>query len=295
MKTRKIVLLSLIAVLLCIYVIQLATENIGSVKEITFDGEPDRIVLESVANGKIILTKKGETWYLGDNGQYETQESEVNILTDALKGFSVLQSVSKGGDEVLYGLDDDAKISMTAYAGNEIICQFDIGKDSSTSLQSYIRMAGEKEILLVSDAYNSVFNVTMDDVRTKNVYYFDPSEITSALLSKSGEPDIMMSRAEDGTWVGNFGQMTSEGIESWISTIAILNTASWLPDNWKPSVAPVGFIYFKIGDEQVMNTIYPVEGETDTYIGGSTACPYYFYMSSYTTEKFLKTADDFTE
>lgn len=295
MKVKRIILQSLIVILLIVYVFQLVSENKGSVKKVTLDGEPDKLIVESATNGKVVLTKKDDVWYLGENMQYDTLSSEVNILTSALSSYSVLQTVSKGGDEVLYGLDDDAKISVTAYQNGNVICQVDVGKDASTARQSYIRMAGEKDILLISDSWNSVFNITGDDVRVRNVYNFSTEDITDAALINGDAGVLMMKRTDDGIWFGNNETMTDNAISSWISTISILNAAGWLPDDWQPSVEPVGLITFKMNGETITDSIYPVEGSDDKYIGTSSACPYAFYMSSYTAEKFLRTVDDFAE
>lgn len=294
MKARKIVLLSLIAILLCVYIIQLVSITTGSVKQVVMSGEPDMIVLESQANGKIVMTKKDETWYLGENQQYDALDSEVNILVDALRSYSILQTVSKGGDEVLYGLDDDAKITVSAYQDGNLLTQIDVGKDG-VSRQSYIRMAGENDIHLVSDSFNSVFNVTPDDIRVRTVYSYNTDDITDAALITMDAGAVMMSRDENGEWIGSYGQMTSEGIESWISSISMLNASGWLPDDWQPTGEPYGLITFKMSDAIVQNAIYKIEGEEDRYIGTSSVCPYAFYMSAYTAGKFLRTADDFTE
>lgn len=295
MKARKIVLLSLIAILLCVYIVQLVSTGKGSVKLVTMNGEPDKLILESAANGKIILTKTDDVWYLGENQQYETLSSEVDVLLNALKEYSILQTVSKGGDEILYGLDDESRISVTAYQGDQVICQIDVGKDASVTRQSYIRQSGKDDILLISDSYNSVFCVSQDDVRIRTVYTIDTEEITDAALVTTKAGAVLMSRDENGEWVGSYEQMTSEGIASWISTVAWLNAAGWLPDDWQPEGEPIGLITLKLKDRIVTDAIYAIEGEDDKYIGTSSECPYAFYMSSYTADKFLKTADDFAE
>lgn len=295
MKARKIVLLSLIAILLGVYIVQLVSTGKGSVKLVTMNGEPDKLILESAANGKIILTKTDDVWYLGENQQYETLSSEVDVLLNALKEYSILQTVSKGGDEILYGLDDESRISVTAYQGDQVICQIDVGKDASVTRQSYIRQSGKDDILLISDSYNSVFCVSQDDVRIRTVYTIDTEEITDAALVTTKAGAVLMSRDENGEWVGSYEQMTSEGIASWISTVAWLNAAGWLPDDWQPEGEPIGLITLKLKDRIVTDAIYAIEGEDDKYIGTSSECPYAFYMSSYTADKFLKTADDFAE
>lgn len=293
MKARKIVLLSLIVILLGVYIFQLVSTGTGSVRQVTLEGEPDKIILESAVNGKIVLTKTDEGWRLGENQQYAAQETEVNSFIDALSTYSVLQTVSKGGDEVLYGLDDASKITVSLYQNGEILTQLDVGKDAATLRQSYIRMAGEKDILLVSDSYHSVFDVTSDDVRIRRVYMLDEADIKEAALISTEAGIVLMSRDENGEWVGNYTQMTPEGIASWISTVSTLNTASWLPDDWEPTSEPVCIVSLKLDDRVVTDYIYAVEGEEDSYIGTSTETPYAFTMSAYTADKFLRTADDF--
>lgn len=293
MKTRKIILLSLIAILLCVYIIQLASTGKGSMKQVTLDGEPDRIVIESAINGKIILTKKDDVWYLGEKQQYDTLSSEVNTLIDSLS-YSILQTVSKGGDEILYGLDDDEKISVAVYQGDAILTQFDVGKDASTSLQSYIRMAGSSDILLISDSFHRVWNVSADDVRVRTVYSYSDDAIVRADLISNDAGVIDCVRTDDGVWISNFEEMDPDKIESWISTISTLNAAGWLPDDWTPEEEPFGAIMFKLDDGTIVqNTIYAIEGEEDRYIGTSSVCPYAYYMSAYTAGKFIKTVDDF--
>lgn len=294
MKARKIVLLSLIVILAGIYIFQIASTGVGSVKQVTLAGDPDKLILESAANGKLVLTKTDGVWRLGENQQYDVLESEVNILIDALSSYSILQTVSKGGDEVLYGLDDGTKITVSAYQDGNLLTQIDVGKDG-VSRQSYIRVAGESDIQLISDSFNNVFNVTPDDIRVRTVYSYNTDDITDAALITMDAGAVLMSRDENGDWIGSYAQMTSEGIGSWISSISMLNASGWLPDDWQPTDEPYGLITFKTKDAIVQNSIYKIEGEEDRYIGTSSVCPYAFYMSAYTAGKFLRTADDFAE
>lgn len=301
MKPRKIILLSLIAVLLVVYIVQLASTGRGSVTQYSLSGEPDRIVIESAKNGKIVLTKTDDVWMLGENKQYDTLSSEVNILIDALREYSVLQTVSKGGDEILYGLDDESKITVSAYLGETVLCEFDVGKDASSVRQSYIRRADSSDILLVSDSFNSVFNITADDVRVRTVYLCDSNTIKQACLITNDVGVIQMVCTEEGEWGGFINgeyqeRMTSDGIESWISSISILNSSGWLPDDFTPSTDAVGIIMFQMEDgTSITDSIYPVEGGEGRYIGISSVCPYAFYMSEYTVGKFLRSVDDFAE
>ena len=65
MGKRKIILLCVAVFLLAVYIFQILSSRKTAVKELKIDGEITSIVIESVKNGEITLSKDGEEWKVG--------------------------------------------------------------------------------------------------------------------------------------------------------------------------------------------------------------------------------------
>ncbi len=166
MKTRKLVLLAGIAVLLCAFVFQTINASRSPIKAYELKDAPDTITIVSESNGKILLTKEYDAWFVGEDKK-PASDDEIRYLTSALQRVKTLGLVSRSNSEEAlqrYGLDDMTKITITASKGEKVLRTIELGKAATNADQTYVRMDGGSEILIASGNLHHQFEVKAEDL-----------------------------------------------------------------------------------------------------------------------------------
>lgn len=305
MKPRKIVLLSAIAVLIVLLVVQILTPPRGSVREMKLSEAPDTIVITHGADSVTLALKDG-SWVVGD-AQYPADASTAQRIAASVEAIKVLDTVAKTGDDAVlarYGLDAANAITVKALKGGKELRTLVVGKDAPTASQTYIRLQGGHEIYLASGAMRTTFSVNVDGLRSRVVYsvkYDDISKIAvsgpagSWTLEKTGSP-AAWSLTSDGKQRSAEGASLSidpDKAAAWVKGLAELTADSWLADDASlPKVAPTT-VTLGLGDHEVSVSIYPSgSGHDVKYLCTSSATPYKFVMGSYEAGVFLKPLAD---
>ncbi|MBQ7159823.1 MAG: DUF4340 domain-containing protein [Treponema sp.] len=166
MRTRKLVLLAGIAVLLCAYIFQTINAHRSPVKSYTLKDSPDTITITSQSNGTVLLTKEYDAWFVGEDKK-PASEDEVRYLTTALQSIKTLGVVSRSNSEAdlqRYGLDDMSKITITASKGGKELRTLVLGKAAVNADQTYVRVDGGSETLIASCNLHHQFEVKAEDL-----------------------------------------------------------------------------------------------------------------------------------
>lgn len=289
LKIRKITLIALIPVLLCIYILQIAAGNRTTVSYMTIQDEPDELSIQMADGTEVKLAKENDSWVIG-NQKYPADASKVTSLVSSLTSVKVLETVSSSTSDLeRYGLDDSTAMVVKLSREGKTLRTFKIGKASATAKQTYITADDGKDILLASGTFSSDFAVTADDLRNKSVYSLDSASITSVRFytPDSGESSLTKDQ-ETGTWPNDDSSM----ISSWISGLSSLTVQSWAPDDTELPQEEAGRVSLVTADRTVTVKVYATEDDSK-YLASCSETPYAFYLSSYTGGRFIKTAQDF--
>lgn len=166
MKSRKLFLLAGIAVLLCAYIFQTIGAHRSPVKSYILKDMPDSVTIKSEANGTVLLTKEYDAWFVGEDKK-PASEDDVRYLMTALQNIKTLGVVSRSNSEAdlqRYGLDDMAKITVTASKGGKEVRTLVLGKAATNADQTYIRVDGGSETLIASGNLHHQFEVKAEDL-----------------------------------------------------------------------------------------------------------------------------------
>ena len=289
LKVRKIVLLALIPVLLCIYILQVVTQNRNTVKYLTLSEEADTVLIKKGDGTEIKVFKEADAWFVSDK-KYPVDESTATQLIADISSLKILETVSSSAsDRERYGLDESAAVTASLYKDGKLLRTVEVGKASPTAQQTYITVDGSKDILLSSGAITSNFAQGVNDIRSKKVYSVDVMKVTAAEASTPADGVFSVFRnAEDNTWLGG----DSSKVSSWISNISSLNVQSWADDNTPIPQTEAGSVKLTAEGRIIEIHVYETDDESK-YLCTSSETPYPFYLSSYSAEKYIKSAVDF--
>ena len=285
LKVRKIVLLALIPVLLCIYILQIITGNRNTVKYLTLTDEADAVLIAKSDGTEIKVFKEGDAWFVGDK-KYPVDESTATSLIADISSLKILETVSSSAsDKARYGLDDDA-VTASLYKDGKLLRTVAVGKTSSTAQQTYIIVDGGKDIVLSSGAITSDF---AKSIRSKKIYSLDIAKVTAATATTPSDGTVSVFRnSADSNWLGG----DSNKVSTWISNIVTLSAQSWANENIEIPAEAAGSVTLTADGKFIDVKVYATDDESK-YICTCSETPYPFYLSSYSAEKYIKTAADF--
>lgn len=163
MKTRKIVLLSLIAILLAVYIIQLVEQGKSSTKIYALEGNPDTILINKADGSELKITRNGEMWMI--NGATPADPTKVQGLINEVKEIRILDVVSRDALDEQYGLDAENCLNVQFLESGKTLRKMRIGKRTSTTYQTYVQLDDSKDVLLLSGSPVSVFDTTEEDLK----------------------------------------------------------------------------------------------------------------------------------
>lgn len=163
--TRKIVLLSSIAVLLVIYILQISFLGRSKVKTVCTNEEIDSVEITK-NNGHILSLKKENEKWLVEN--FPAMENRANRIVNSVNEIKILSTVSYDlSDLECYGLNDENAVKVVASYGGKVERTLYVGKDSVAGSQCYVRLDDEKKIYLAQGSLKSTFEVSADEIKEK--------------------------------------------------------------------------------------------------------------------------------
>lgn len=292
MKLRKTLLLSAIVVLGGALAVQLSLGRSGSVKTITIATDPDEVSILS-GDTKVDLKKKDGAWVVGDRA-YPADAGQVDSMIQAAKKITVLEKVSAGSDAERFGFVQTGGTVVTLSAAGKELRKLELGKAATTARQTYLRIDGSPDILLVSGNLKQTFGVSADALRDKQIFNLKPADIASVTV-KSKESYTLTK--EGNGWavtepVSKAGSaLDGAKVDSWVGLVASLKADGYAPEGPLPTTAAVGSLVFKTPQGETTLTIHS-KGKDGKYLCSSSASPYPFYAAEFTVERYLKPLEE---
>lgn len=309
MTKRKVILLVSCALLLCIYIVQLSFEAGRGTKTVKLDSksEIDTITINNVA-GEVVLSKEGDGWVVSA-AKYPAAEAAADNMLSAIKEISILEKVGKrsASSDERYEIGGGKEITVTASGGGKTLRTITVGKAASTSSASYIALDGGNDICLVSGNLRGTFGKTVSDLRSRLIYKLDADKLKKVSITYDGNTLVYEKAADSPEWKAADGtpECDSEKVSSWCSSLYSASASSWADDSTALPPAPdVSARVESEGDFATLDIYKVGEDITDEdgnetskakYYCTSSATPYKAELSSYTAQKYMKSAADFAK
>lgn len=297
MTRRKIALLASCAILLCIYIVQVALSSRNKTLTVsTDDSAADKITITR-DGGDTVLSKESGDWVVGDK-KYPASASSVDNMLSTLKSISVLEKVGKikKESEERYELDKSKAIGVTAFSEGKVLRKITIGKSAAASSQTYITLDDKDDICLVSGKMRDVFDKSVDDLRSRLIYKVDENKMNKVSVEYEGKV-LSYKRDSSGVeWIPIEGtpECDSEKVSNWAKSLYSLSASNWMDSNFALPNESIAKALIEGEGEEVTVEIYKEDnGEEDKYYCKTSSSPYIASLSSYAALKYMKTASDF--
>jgi len=299
MKTRKIILLSAIVLLCGVYMLQIVFGGRDSVKILKLADKIDTIVIATGTSASpLTISKDGDKWVLGDK-KYPADSSLVEGMVTALGSIKTLGTVSGSGDYERYGLDDSARLTVTASKGGKALRTVVVGKNATTAQQCYVLLDGGKSVQLVSGNFKETFGKDLTTLRNRLIWSMPTDGITRVDVASSGTPVFALAKAgTPAAWVvatpdsaKNFA-LDADKASQWALLFASVTADSFAPEGTTTPEKPFETFTITGAGKTVTFNLLAKEGVA-RYLCSSSESPYLFYLSAEIGGKFIKTYKDF--
>ena len=173
LSVRKIILLSLIAVLLVVYILQLVISGANDGYSLVLKESPDTILIQNGIKSQIKIVNSNGIWLLKEGSENPEENyailpantETVNQMVTSLSKIEVLGLVSRNADNERFGFTENESVKIICSKEGKILRTLELGKNSSTYQQVYAKVDESNNVVLVSGNPKTLFDVTFENLK----------------------------------------------------------------------------------------------------------------------------------
>jgi hypothetical protein len=318
MKIKKeFLILGIIICGLLLYIFQRNTDKISYQLPVIPTVAKKEITKIELSKGEppIVIKKKDDKWYIDPQG-FLVDNNKVNDMLDGIEGFSLAALVSESKSYNRYDLDDQNKIQIKAWQGETLKRDFLVGKTASSSLHTFVRLAGDERVYQAQENLRGKFEYTIDNLRDKTVLSFNSSEIQEIKVTKGDKSMTFIRTQQAGenrpseeadtdsaepppanvktTWQTADGNKVDETrLDRLLSTLSNLDCQRYIDDRKKEELTDPVYAVMLKGKQDYSLSIFAKSGEgNEHYPAVSSGNDYPFELSNWQAEELLKVPDE---
>jgi len=277
-------------------------ENITKI-EISFEGDV------------IVLSGKDSRWTIQPQ-EYVADPDKVSSMLDIVANLTLTELAAETKDYQRYELDEEKRVSVYAYSGDELIRSFDVGKVSSTYRHTFVKVGEDPRVYFARESFRNTFEVNRADLRDKTVMSFDLNEITGILIEQEDstlqfsktmmpaeapspetaeEPAAQPAEGQE-VWQTEDGTKGSKtDIDSIVSQLSDLKCDSFIEEKSKGDFTEPIYSVKITGSRDYLLQIYAKDEDEDKYPAVSSENPQVVFLATWNAENIMKKADVLVE
>ena len=311
LKREYIVLSIIIVVLLGVFVWVSFTKSAGVIRYklptvAGLDKESiDKMVFESRERSITMMKTEDGGWVIMPD-RFPADPSKTGSMLSAIAGLRITELISKQQAYDRYDLDNDGRMELTAYSGENVVRNFYIGKTSSTSSHTYVTLSGDPNIYGAQGDLRTLFDKEVDELRDKEIMSFNRQEISEIVLETKGETVIITKEmrtpqgAEEGAapeevWMANVSTVPvpENTINDILGTMSGLVCEEFIKDAAKAEYEEKTPMYriTARGNKDYVLTIFDHPGD-NKYPAYSSVSDYPFLLIGWKTTRMMKDLDE---
>ena len=120
--------------------------------------EITRIVITK-ADSNLSLEKNSSQWQISPNGHPVDQEKMADII-DTIKNLDIIMLISELKNDVIFGLDNRNKITVTAYSGDSILREFEVGNTGPSRSHTFVKLMDDDRVYYANNSFRGIFEIS---------------------------------------------------------------------------------------------------------------------------------------
>ena len=171
MKIKKeIAILFFIIVMLIFYITSERSDkthyNLPELRKIERD-DISKISINK-KNSDILFVKENDAWLVGPD-RYPASDSGVGNIINKITGLKLTAMVSESKNYPMYELDEENRIEVEAFKGDESLLKFSVGKPASSYRHTFVMLRDDHRVYHAEGSLRNEFNKTVSEFRDKKV------------------------------------------------------------------------------------------------------------------------------
>ena len=261
----------------------------------------------------IILNRMNGNWNIGQQG-YPADTAKVKNMLGIIENLTLTAMVSESKDYSRYQLDDEHKITVRAYIGERLTREFDIGKVAPSYRHTFVRLKGNEFVYHARENFRNAFDLSVNDLRDKQVLAFDKGEIQEIRLIKNGqslvcsrlaasvtagqEPTVESSPPkEEVIWQSAEGERCDEKkLNRLLATLSNLRCERYIDNKKKEDLTdPIYRIELKGAQDYALSIFAKAEGDEKGYPATTSENNYPFLLPEGRAKSIMKAPEEMLE
>ena len=257
----------------------------------------------------IALHKNDKQWYVAPH-TYPADGAKVKGMLFEIEDIVLTALVSESQAYVRYELDDTKKISVKAWAADQLVRDFYLGKEAATYQHTFIRLSENPNVYHARGDFRRKFEETAAGLRDREVLAFDPDTLQTIRLtndretlqlhriqpptpdeSKSESDGLQLKVSAESVWQTTTGRKVDPAsLEGFLNAINNLKCEKYLEGRQKDEFKSPQFEIVLEGKETHTLKLFAKENKKDADLPAiSSFNAYPFTLSSDRLESWQKT------
>jgi hypothetical protein len=254
----------------------------------------------------VTLARTDGRWVIEPQGWPVDPKTAQEIL-EAITALNLTTLVSESKSYALYELDDEHKVNVKAWQGDQLRREFDVGKAATSFRHTFVRPAGDDRVFHAQDNISFRFRMAVDDLRDKAVLTFKPEEIEEIRITQAGATTILTRQpaeapaagqaAPPAAWTGADGRTADPGtVQSLLAVLSNLSCEKFINDRDKASFEkPEATIELKGAGERTLKIFAPLSAEERSRPAVSSGSDSPFTLAEHQLQQVMKPGEAYFE
>ncbi|MCU0594720.1 MAG: DUF4340 domain-containing protein [Desulfobacterota bacterium] len=258
--------------------------------------EITRMEISKPAGSNLALERKNDGWILLPEA-YPADSGKVSALLESIGNLTLTALVSESQNYDRYGLVKEEKIGVKAWAREKVKRDIVVGKAAPSSQHTFVLLAGDPRVFQARENLKARFDQTLDELRDKSVFKFDPSRVETidlhdgqkalSLTRKpipvevgAGEKQEPTATDPQGVWQSAEGKVDEARVTQLLKALSNLKCRTYLYDQKKSDLKnPVYTVKVKGMEEHDLSLFAKNEKDKNDYPAVSSQIESAFLLS----------------
>jgi hypothetical protein len=142
----------------------------------------------------IVLSKRDNSWQIAMKG-YPADGNKVRNMLDIIEELTLTALVSESKNYERYELNEDNRIIVKAWSGDELRRKFEVGQVATSLRHTFVKLADDHRVYHARGDLRNRFDQTVETLVDRTVLSFEQGEIQEIRITK-GEQSIVFGQKQ---------------------------------------------------------------------------------------------------
>ncbi len=301
MKRNELIILAVVIVALAAYVMLRHRGEVHyelpRLKPVAAE-KLDRITIEK-GDRTVTLNRTDDNWIIQSTG-YRADKTKVEKMLNSLADLTITALAGAEGGLSRYQLDEDDRITVRAWAGDELLRDIRIGKTAASYRHTFVQLPDDDRVYHGSGNLRSSFDTDAAGLRSKRILAFDRTAVTRVdlvmgdshleMVRGTAQVDPNDTAAKPVAWTDGDGkELDATRIDSLLNDLETMQCSTFLDVNDAAvKEDPALVITINDGQDHRLSLFSPEDKEKDDWPASSTICETPFTIPKWKAEQLTK-------